>query len=377
VATPWRPARSLDTLLAQINAAAPGRERSGDGAIGDQAHEARASDHNPDAAGVVRARDFTHDPAGGFDAHAYAEVLRRAADPRVAYIISRRRISVRGGAWQTYSGASPHTHHVHVSVVHTAAADATTPWPAVPKKGPTTMPHAVSPFEGRLTSAYGRRSVGFHAGLDIAPPKAGEDGGQVVAMFAGTVKKVHRTAMPGGKSSTWAPGRTGNGVLIANADGEGNGYNHMRPVAGLKVGDKVEPGEVIGHLDRSGTQSGPHLHFEMWKSWRDPSSHYDPQLAFKAQRVRAGSEPSQVSGAIEQPEGSAPGKPKYVSVERGDFGPTVGRLQRALKAKGYTKQIVDNDFGAQTEANVRDWQHRKRLVEDGVAGPITQKSLGL
>lgn len=370
MATIWRTARSLDTLLAQINAAAPNRDRSGDGAIGDQAHEARASDHNPDAGGVVRARDFTHDPEGGFDAHAYAETLRRAADPRVAYIISNRRISVRGGAWKPYTGASPHTHHVHVSVVHTAAADATTPWPAVPTKGPT-MPHAVSPFEGRLTSDYGRRSGGFHAGLDIAPPTAGETGGQVVAMFAGTVKKVHRSAKAGGKASTWAPGRTGNGVLIANPDGEGNGYNHIKPVPGLKVGDRVEPGQVIGHLDRSGTQSGPHLHFEMWKSWRDPSSHYDPQLAFKAQGVRAGSEPSQVSSAL------VPAGDDYDVLRRGSKGAAVGRLQRALKAKGYTKQIVDNDFGAQTEANVRDWQRRKRLVQDGVAGPITQKSLGL
>ncbi|MEO6089551.1 MAG: hypothetical protein ABIQ18_41235, partial [Umezawaea sp.] len=62
----WRVANSLQTLLAQLNAAAPGRSKVSDGSIGDPNHQAEGSgsDHNPDAAGVVCARDFTHDPAG-------------------------------------------------------------------------------------------------------------------------------------------------------------------------------------------------------------------------------------------------------------------------------------------------------------------------
>jgi hypothetical protein len=74
----WRVARSLDQLLAEINASAPNRSRASDGSIGDAAHQTTDSDHNPHCQGwVVTARDFTHDPAGGFDAHAFADWLRR------------------------------------------------------------------------------------------------------------------------------------------------------------------------------------------------------------------------------------------------------------------------------------------------------------
>ena len=75
-------AESLEQLLGQIRAYYPTRSTVSDGGLGDAAHAARTSDHNPDAAGVVHARDFTHDPAV-FDAHAFADRLVAARDPRV------------------------------------------------------------------------------------------------------------------------------------------------------------------------------------------------------------------------------------------------------------------------------------------------------
>lgn len=115
----WRVAKSLDKLLAQINAKFPNRSKVSDGGIGDASHSARESDHNPDDNGVVCARDYTHDPAHGFDSYAFADQLRLVGDPRVKYIISNRRISnpsIQGGAWRPYTGSNPHDHHVHVSV---------------------------------------------------------------------------------------------------------------------------------------------------------------------------------------------------------------------------------------------------------------------
>lgn len=124
----WRMAKSLETLRAQINAMAPGRSKVSDGGIGDPAHASRKSDHNPwvdlrGGRGVVTARDFTHDPAGGCDAGVLAEQIRAARDTRVKYIIWNRRIassSSIGGAepwaWRPYGGANPHNHHVHISV---------------------------------------------------------------------------------------------------------------------------------------------------------------------------------------------------------------------------------------------------------------------
>lgn len=125
----WRLAKSLDKLREQINAAAPNRSKRSDGTIGDEAHSARKSDHNVNAAGVVCALDITHDPAHGVDAGKIADVLRRSADPRINYIISNGRIANSGAAWRKYTGANAHTLHFHVSVKQTAKLyDDTSPW---------------------------------------------------------------------------------------------------------------------------------------------------------------------------------------------------------------------------------------------------------
>lgn len=125
----WRLAEALDQLRDQINAAAPHRARGWDGSIGDTAHSARKSDHNPDDRGVVRAVDITHDPANGCDAGAIAESLRLARDPRIAYVIWNRRIFsavVKPWTWRHYTGENPHDHHVHVSVTFKGEDDRST-----------------------------------------------------------------------------------------------------------------------------------------------------------------------------------------------------------------------------------------------------------
>jgi endonuclease G, mitochondrial len=137
----WRIAKSLETLRGQINAMAPNRSKASDGGIGNAEHAARNSDHNPwvdlrNNKGVVTARDFTHDPAGGCDAGALAEKIRESRDPRVKYIIWMRRIansSPIGGepawAWRPYSGKNPHNHHVHISVLPDISKyDSEDPW---------------------------------------------------------------------------------------------------------------------------------------------------------------------------------------------------------------------------------------------------------
>ncbi len=115
----FRLAKSLVTLRAQVDAAHPGRAKFNDGWIGDTAHQARKSDHNPNGAGVVQAVDFSHDPAHGFDSYAFADMLRQKRDPRIKYVISNSRImssSVNAWEWRPYSGADAHAHHVHISV---------------------------------------------------------------------------------------------------------------------------------------------------------------------------------------------------------------------------------------------------------------------
>jgi lysozyme family protein len=136
----WRMAQALETLRGQINLLAPNRSKASDGGIGDAAHASRDSDHNPwivdGDAGVVTARDFTHDPAGGCDGETLAEGLRASRDPRIKYIIWNRRICAsepKGGAaawaWRPYGGANPHNHHVHLSVqTSNTLFDSTAKW---------------------------------------------------------------------------------------------------------------------------------------------------------------------------------------------------------------------------------------------------------
>lgn len=113
----WKLAKSLEKLQAQINQMAPGRSKLSDGTIGDAAHAARDSDHNPDKDGIVAAIDVTHDPSGGCDGRVLSRSL--IADERVKYVIFNSEIwKARTGQWEFYGGKgkNPHAHHVHVSV---------------------------------------------------------------------------------------------------------------------------------------------------------------------------------------------------------------------------------------------------------------------
>lgn len=172
----WRVAKSLEKLLEQVNAAAPIRRKDSDGTKGDDAHALRTSDHNPDAKGIVRALDITHDPKGGVDSERLADTLRLSHDPRIKYIISNRKIAagyaVHGEAawtWRPYAGENPHDHHCHISVVaDDALADDVKPWPIDAAFGaaPSLLrtPAAVKMRMGKaITLAEARRENGHLA----------------------------------------------------------------------------------------------------------------------------------------------------------------------------------------------------------------------
>lgn len=101
-----------------------------------------------------------------------------------------------------------------------------------------------------LTSGYGPRNTGIkgastnHNGQDF---RAGR-GAEILAPQDGKVAAIVEN------------GRGGNAILISNDDGSMNGLAHTKATEGLKPGDKVQEGSVIGHSDGSGTGSAPHLH---------------------------------------------------------------------------------------------------------------------
>lgn len=136
----WRLAKSLKKLQMQINEMAPGRSRASDGSIGDAAHSARKSDHNPNEQGIVAAIDVTHDPSGGCDGRILSRSL--LVDSRVKYVIFNSQIwKARTGKWELYGGQNPHDHHVHISV-KPDALDQTQDWAVQIAGTPGEVPHA-------------------------------------------------------------------------------------------------------------------------------------------------------------------------------------------------------------------------------------------
>jgi hypothetical protein len=119
----WRVAKSIIQLRDQIDIKAPKRSKASDGTIGDAAHAASTSDHNPwvkdGAVGVVTALDITDDPADGCNAQQIVQALIESRDPRIKYIIWNKQIissTVKPWDWRPYGGKNPHTRHFHLSI---------------------------------------------------------------------------------------------------------------------------------------------------------------------------------------------------------------------------------------------------------------------
>lgn len=129
----WRIARSLAVLLAEINAAYPGRDTRTDGAI--SGYPGSISSHNVNSEGVVCAIDITTgDYPGGISTAqgmALAEQVRIAMrdqprglpcypihhmePPYVPYAGPWIATVNRNWDWQPYGGADGHTSHLHIS----------------------------------------------------------------------------------------------------------------------------------------------------------------------------------------------------------------------------------------------------------------------
>lgn len=125
--TSWGPimpepylAPSLARAHTAINTRWPGRDRGSDGWIGDRAHQARTSDHNPDSTGVVRALDIDKDGI-----HIPTVLAALFLHPAVRYVIFNRKIYHADNAFKpkTYAGSNPHTGHIHASIQHTRNAE--------------------------------------------------------------------------------------------------------------------------------------------------------------------------------------------------------------------------------------------------------------
>jgi hypothetical protein len=112
-------------LAAEIDDRWPDRPDHLDGWIGDKAHAARVSDHNPDRAGIVRALDVT---SIGIEPWRIIEAAKR--HPAAHYVIHQGQIwdADLGWAARSYSGPNSHADHLHISVRRGRHAASSRPW---------------------------------------------------------------------------------------------------------------------------------------------------------------------------------------------------------------------------------------------------------
>lgn len=115
-----RRSRATAQLRAEVNTRWPNRKTHLDGWIGDSAHAARKSDHNPNSRGVVQAEDITDDQEIAQTLWLYLLALK---DRRIKYVIWHKKMfsSYPVGkykAWQVrpYNGPNGHLTHIHISV---------------------------------------------------------------------------------------------------------------------------------------------------------------------------------------------------------------------------------------------------------------------
>jgi hypothetical protein len=136
----WQLTKGMTNLLSQINAWATGRDKTSDGTIGDAAHQAETSGHNPDdTAGVraewngdpdstpeVRAIDIDDDFRNGVPAQTLVDhIVALRPSYVLRYVIYNRRIWHENNGWkpEPYTGASAHTEHIHFSGAYSQASD--------------------------------------------------------------------------------------------------------------------------------------------------------------------------------------------------------------------------------------------------------------
>lgn len=113
----------------------------------------------------------------------------------------------------------------------------------------------------RITSNYGFRKhpigggIRFHKGVDFGAPT----GTSVRAVLDGYVKDIG------------SGGLLGRVVILKHANGLETVYGHNSRIM-VKRGQRVNQGDVISRVGRTGRATGPHLHFEVW----DKGKHENP-----------------------------------------------------------------------------------------------------
>ena len=111
---------------------------------------------------------------------------------------------------------------------------------------------SIWPTHGWLTGTFGGRSdpfsgePAFHQGIDISTDK----GQPVLATADGIVESASYT------------GDYGNLVVLGHGFGLATRYGHLSAF-GVKIGQHVKRGDIVGYVGATGRATGTHLHYEI------------------------------------------------------------------------------------------------------------------
>jgi len=128
---------------------------------------------------------------------------------------------------------------------------------AFPSGKPVAGRIEVSSEFGLRPNPFGGRSYEVHDGMDFAGPV----GKPILATAEGVVVKATYD------------GGYGNHVQIDHGYSYKTLYAHMSQLQ-VKVGDRVQRGDVVGYLGSTGRSSGPHLHYGIYRNSRAINPRY-------------------------------------------------------------------------------------------------------
>lgn len=200
-----------------------------------------------------------------------------------------------------------------------------------------------------ITSRFGQRIHPItklkttHNGIDMTATNDGKVGNTdyIAAHTGGTVEKVGYDPSAGYYVKIRPDSRT---LMV---------YYHLKRKSTLKQGAAVNKGDLLGYMGKTGSATGPHLHFgiQLDGRWIDPEPWLDKDWYAPAKTVSI-----QVS-----------------VLKRNATGAAVKAMQLLLIGYGFAcgPEGADGSFGPATEAALKCYQQSAALESDGCCGPAT------
>lgn len=217
-----------------------------------------------------------------------------------------------------------------------------------------------------ISSGFGPRPGGFHAGLDFAA----KDGTPFYACQDGTVQYIG------------AADGYGQWIVVDSDDDQGAGcveYGHMWDAfkTGLRVGSRVTAGQLIGYVGSNGQSSGPHLHISVWPRGYGQASKIDPALWLRGAGHPGAPAPTpspRPAAPNPAPGGTMPNKPAFREINMLGSNRSNRFGARPTLALGHTEEGSSTAVQLANSLNNRDDASYHDVIRDGIVVHLVDKN---